>query len=86
MSAHPFDGASDSETRNAERTFSVKLGVAGSGAVVFTGTLEDCLYANRRRDGQCRVWRNADGVAMTLPKLPGKLAVRLAEFHDVEAA
>lgn len=66
-------------------TYAVKLGVAGSGAVVFTGTLEDALYANRRRDGQSRVWRD-DGVAMTLPKLPGRLAVRLAEFHMTEAA
>ena len=43
-------------------TYSVKLGVAGSGAVVFTGTLEDALYVNRRREGQSRVWRE-DGVA-----------------------
>ena len=66
-------------------TYSVKLGVSGSGAVVFTGTLEDALYVNRRREGQSRVWSDDDR-AMTMAKVRGRMAERLAAFHNVEAA
>lgn len=86
MIAHTRNPESDRETRNREQTYSVKLGVAGSGATVYVGDLPDCLEHNRLRiDGQSRVWRS-DGVAMTMPKVRGKMAERLAEFHEAEAA
>jgi len=86
MSAHRHKRASDSETRNGVQTYSVKLGVAGSGVTVFVGTLEDCLEHNRVRvDAQSRVWSD-DGRAMTMAKVRGRMAERLAAFHNVEAA
>ena len=81
MSAHTSNPESDRETRNREQTYSVHEGVDTSGRLVFSGTLEDALYLNRRREGQSRVWRDSDGAAITLPKMPGRMAVRLAEFH-----
>jgi len=80
VSAHTGNPESDRETRNREQTYSVHEGVDTSGRLVFSGVLEDALYLNRKRAGQSRVWRS-DGVAMTMPKVRGKMAERLTEFH-----
>ncbi len=76
--AHQDNPTSESETRNGERTYSVRRGVSPDGEVIARGDLLDMLLLNRTRRGQSCVWSD-EGRPMTLPKVSARKAVESAD-------